>query len=116
MKRAVDGAHRWFLGRALPYRNPKGEITNWFGTCTDIHEQKLAEEALRGSRDEMRQEIRQKDEFLGMISHELRTPLNAVFGWTRLMQENLLTEELDHAQRPSAGAPDRRRARYYPDH
>lgn len=34
-----------------------------------------------------------KDEFLGMISHELRTPLNAVFGWTRLMQENLLSEE-----------------------
>jgi CheY-like chemotaxis protein len=27
-----------------------------------------------------------------MVSHELRTPLNAVFGWTRLMQENVLTE------------------------
>lgn len=93
LRRASDREYRWFLGRALPYRNPAGEITNWFGTCTDIHEQKLAEEALRGSRDEMRNESRRKDEFLGMISHELRTPLNAVFGWTRLMQENLLTEE-----------------------
>ena len=41
----------------------------------------------------MQDESRRKDEFLGMISHELRTPLNAVFGWTRLMQENLLNEE-----------------------
>src|SRR4051812_24078803 len=93
LKRASDDAYRWFLGRALPYRNAQGEITNWFGTCTDIHEQKSAQDALRGSRDEIRQESRQKDEFLGMISHELRTPLNAVFGWTRLMQEKMLSEE-----------------------
>lgn len=93
LRRAIDGEFRWFLGRALPYRNEAGEITNWFGTCTDIHEQKLAEEALRGARDAMRKESRRKDEFLGMISHELRTPLNAVFGWTRLMQENVLNEE-----------------------
>jgi hypothetical protein len=93
LKRAADGEYRWFVGRALPYRNAEGEIVNWFGTCTDIHEQKLAQQKLRGARDAMRQENRQKDEFLGMISHELRTPLNAVFGWTRLMQENLLSEE-----------------------
>jgi hypothetical protein len=93
LRRARDGEYRWFLGRACPHRNPEGEIVNWFGTCTDIHEQKLAQQKLRGSRDAMRQENRQKDEFLGMISHELRTPLNAVFGWTRLMQENLLNEE-----------------------
>ncbi len=93
LKRASDSAYRWFLGRALPFRKQAGEILNWFGTCTDIHEQKLEEEALRGSRDAVQKESLQKDEFLGMISHELRTPLNAVFGWTRLMQENLLSEE-----------------------
>ncbi len=93
LRRASDGEYRWFLGRSLPYRNAAGEIVNWFGTCTDIHEQKLAQEDLLGLHDEMKDESRRKDEFLGMISHELRTPLNAVFGWTRLMQENLLTEE-----------------------
>jgi two-component sensor histidine kinase len=30
------------LGRALPIRDDEGAITRWFGTCTDIHEQKLA--------------------------------------------------------------------------
>ncbi len=91
--RASDGEYRWFLGRAVPYRNEAGEITNWFGTSTDIHEQKLAEEALRAARDAIRKESQRKDEFLGMVSHELRTPLNAVFGWTRLMQEGVLNEE-----------------------
>ncbi|HJO65792.1 MAG TPA: HWE histidine kinase domain-containing protein, partial [Sphingomonas sanguinis] len=33
---------RWVLGRALPIRDAEGRITRWFGTCTDIHEQKLA--------------------------------------------------------------------------
>ncbi len=37
-----DGSYRWVLGRALPIRDDNGRITRWFGTCTDIHEQKLA--------------------------------------------------------------------------
>ncbi len=37
-----DGTYRWVLGRALPVRDDAGAITRWFGTCTDIHEQKLA--------------------------------------------------------------------------
>ncbi len=40
--RHVDGDYRWVLGRALPIRDATGRITRWFGTCTDIHEQKLA--------------------------------------------------------------------------
>lgn len=40
--RHADGTYRWVLGRALPIRDGSGAITRWFGTCTDIHEQKLA--------------------------------------------------------------------------
>ena len=40
--RHFDGTYRWVLGRALPIRDGGGRITRWFGTCTDIHEQKLA--------------------------------------------------------------------------
>jgi PAS domain S-box-containing protein len=93
LKRASDGEYRWFLRRALPHREPNGEIVKWFGACTDIHEQKLTEEMLRAGRDAMSRENIQKDEFLGLVSHELRTPLNAVFGWTRLMQEHVLGEQ-----------------------
>jgi PAS domain S-box-containing protein len=39
--RNADGAYRWTLGRALPIRDRDGAITRWFGTCTDIHDQKM---------------------------------------------------------------------------
>ena len=42
--RHFDGTYRWVLGRALPVRDEDGTITRWFGTCTDIHAQKLASE------------------------------------------------------------------------
>ena len=42
--RQRDGVYRWVLGRALAIRDAKGRIVRWFGTCTDIHEQKLAAE------------------------------------------------------------------------
>ncbi|NJL08746.1 MAG: PAS domain-containing protein [Methylacidiphilales bacterium] len=42
--RRHDGQYRWTLGRALPMRNAAGEIERWFGTCTDIHDLKVAEE------------------------------------------------------------------------
>ncbi|RYZ50220.1 MAG: PAS domain-containing sensor histidine kinase, partial [Sphingobacteriales bacterium] len=41
-----DGNYRWFLTRALSVEEPGTGIARWFGTCTDIHEQKLAEESL----------------------------------------------------------------------
>jgi len=36
----VDGAYRWFLGRGNPIRDSQGKIIKWFGTCTDIEDQK----------------------------------------------------------------------------
>jgi PAS domain S-box-containing protein len=36
-----SGVYRWVLGRALPVRGEKGEITRWYGTCTDIHDAKM---------------------------------------------------------------------------
>ncbi|MEA5551406.1 PAS domain S-box protein [Anabaena cylindrica UHCC 0172] len=44
-----SGTYRWHLGRALPLRNQQGQIINWFGTNTDIHDRVTAEVALRES-------------------------------------------------------------------
>ncbi|SHG31034.1 PAS domain S-box-containing protein [Flavobacterium micromati] len=51
--KGVDGEYRHFLTRALPVKNNNGEILNWFGTNTDITEQKVAEEALLASKKEL---------------------------------------------------------------
>ena len=37
-----SGEYRWTLGRALAVRDAAGNIVRWIGTCTDIHESKLA--------------------------------------------------------------------------
>ncbi|MGN7160525.1 PAS domain S-box protein [Sphingomonas sp. SAFR-052] len=45
--RRADGAYRWFLVRADPYRDERtGAITRWFGASTDIQDRKAAEDAL----------------------------------------------------------------------
>ena len=41
--RRADGAYRWWLVRGVPLKGATGEILKWFGTCTDIHDMKMAE-------------------------------------------------------------------------
>ena len=38
--------YRWYLDRAVPVRDEHGVIQQWFGTCTDIEEQKLYQQTL----------------------------------------------------------------------
>jgi len=38
--RGRDGTYRWFLTRVLPVKNETGQIIKWYGTNTDIDEQK----------------------------------------------------------------------------
>jgi len=66
--RKSTGEYRWHLARALPIYAPDTQVVTWLGTNTDIHDQKLAEEALR-------EEHRRKDQFLALLAHELRNPL-----------------------------------------
>jgi PAS domain S-box-containing protein len=49
--RGTDGTYRWFLSRARPIRDRDGMIMRWFGTNTDITEQRQAEQALRESEE-----------------------------------------------------------------
>jgi PAS domain S-box-containing protein len=92
-KGAMDGIYRWHLGRAQPLRDETGKIIRWFGSCTDIHDQKCAIEeraqALereRAARIEQEKANRMKDDFLAVLSHELRSPLNPILGWTKLLR------------------------------
>jgi len=41
--RRHDGAYRWFLIRAQPFRDETGKILRWYGTSTDIDDRKRAE-------------------------------------------------------------------------
>lgn len=45
--RGKDGLFRWFLSRAIPIRDETGAIVRWFGTNTDVTEQRLAQEGIQ---------------------------------------------------------------------
>jgi diguanylate cyclase (GGDEF)-like protein/PAS domain S-box-containing protein len=45
-RRASDGAYRWHLGRAVTIKDSKGSVIRWFGTCTDIDDQKSHQRVL----------------------------------------------------------------------
>ncbi|HEX7999853.1 MAG TPA: PAS domain S-box protein [Pyrinomonadaceae bacterium] len=90
-RRAADGQYRWHLGRGVPMRDGEGRIVKWFGTSTDIDDQKRAEEAAQESN-------RAKDNFLATLSHELRTPLTPVIGWLHMMRSGMIpTTEFDYS-------------------
>ncbi|MBI1181155.1 MAG: PAS domain-containing protein [Alphaproteobacteria bacterium] len=52
--RGADGEYRWFLSRALPVRGDDGTIACWFGTNTDVTEQREAERQLREGEERFR--------------------------------------------------------------
>ncbi|HEY9601576.1 MAG TPA: PAS domain S-box protein, partial [Allocoleopsis sp.] len=91
--RRADGVYRWHLHQAVPVKNQSGQVIRWFGTATDIEEQKRLEQQRelllqqeQAAREEAERANRIKDEFLAVLSHELRSPLNPILGWSRLLQ------------------------------
>jgi PAS domain S-box-containing protein len=68
LRNGKTGDYRWFLGRAMPVRDETGQIIKWFGTSTDIEDQKRIEEALRQSQARVRALIDSK--LIGITSIE----------------------------------------------
>ena len=73
-----ESRFRWFVGRALPIRDGKGKIVRWFGTSTDIDEQKRVQEDLRRANADLEQ-------FAYSASHDLQEPLRSVKIYSELL-------------------------------
>lgn len=71
--RRHDGVYRWFLSRAMPVRDETGKVVRWFGSSTEVHEQKLAEQALRRS-----DKLAAMGRLAASVAHEINNPLTSV--------------------------------------
>ncbi|GAC1470951.1 MAG: hypothetical protein NVSMB9_16590 [Isosphaeraceae bacterium] len=87
LRRALDGSYRWHLGRGIPLLDGEGVVV-WFGTSTDIDDQKRAALELATAKEAAESANRAKDEFLDALSHELRTPLTPVLADVSSLMEN----------------------------
>ncbi len=78
--RHVSGDYRWTLGRALPMRDADGAISRWFGTCTDIDDQKRLLEERQMVSQELSHRIKNIFAIIaGMISLAMRRHPEARF-------------------------------------
>ena len=89
LKRACDGVYRWHLGRALPVRDASGCIVKWFGTCTDIDDERRAQETLRETQQQLEARVRvrtaelaasnqQKTSLLREVLHRVKNNLQMI--------------------------------------
>jgi PAS domain S-box-containing protein len=89
--RRYDGVYRWHISRAVPNRDGSGRIVLWVGSSTDVHELKIAQEALREA-DTL------KDEFLATLAHELRNPLAPLVTSTEILASDAEPRAIEQAR------------------
>ena len=90
--------YRWFLGKALPFKNDEGAITQWFGTCTDINDQKNFSGELENKVAERTQQLvalnidlkrsnEELSQFAYVASHDLQEPLRKIITFSNRINE-----------------------------
>ncbi len=84
LKRAADNNYRWHLVRAVPFGGNAGEITNWFGTCTEIENQKQAETV-----NLQKEKLQGIGQLAAGVAHDFNNLLMVILGGASYAMESL---------------------------
>ena len=74
--RGKNGKYRWFLSRAVPICDAEGRVERWFGTHTDITEQRELEHALRENRAHLEERVATRTSQLSRANEILESILS----------------------------------------
>lgn len=94
--------YRWFLGRAIPLMDKAGKVEKWFGTCTDIEDQKKQQRQLQLQNKKLNDLNEYLENFVNAVAHDLRSPVANIKGLINLLNiakdEPLRKRALDNLQ------------------
>jgi PAS domain S-box-containing protein len=78
--RRHDGEYRWVSDIGVPRFNPDGSFAGYIGSCTDVTEQRRAEEQLHQAQADLARVTRvvAMGELAAAIAHEVNQPLTAI--------------------------------------
>lgn len=68
----AQGGYRWILSRGEPEKDAHGKTVRWYGTCTDIHEELLARQALQASEAVNRSMIEASPDGISLLDNQGR--------------------------------------------
>jgi PAS domain S-box-containing protein len=77
--RRSDGEFRWIFDRGVPYTDDRGNFAGFIGSCVDVHERRLAQDAEKAHGREQLALARDFEKWiLAIVSHDIRDPLNTI--------------------------------------
>lgn len=84
LRNISGGAFRWYLSSATPLPNANRDLVKWFGTSTDIEDQKRTQQA-----DFMKQKLESLGVLAGGIAHDFNNLLCSILGGATLAASDL---------------------------
>lgn len=105
--RSASGDYRWFLVRGEPQRDPDtGAIVRWFGASVDIHDRKIAEEALQHANETLEARVAERTAALAKSERRARAILDASYQIMVLCELDGRIVVANQAARHALGSPD----------
>lgn len=95
--RRHDGVYRWIFDRGVPFTDDSGAFAGFIGSCVDVHERRLAQEAQLQHNQEQLALARDFEKWiLAIVSHDIRDPLGTILFAARRVRDVAEPASVEH--------------------